>query len=210
MCNYGCLTTNLRWTTIRLSIWLYIGSKHHARTFEQPIDIGGDSITPSTSPIRNLGVLLDPCVTMESCINQVCKSCYFYIHNFNRVKGFLDFETLEKLIHCFISSKLDYCNSLFLGLSDKLINRFQRVQNAAARVLTGAPRYEHISPVLFQLHWLPVEARVHFKVILLMHKCFYQTGPSYLCDLIQRESSERILRSADQCICTFYSIILCF
>ena len=182
--------------------FIVIASKHHARTLDlqQPINIGGDTIFPSASPIRNLGVLLDPFISMEKYVTQVCKTCYFYIHNFNRIKGFLDFETLERLVHCFISSRLDYCNSLFLGLPASQTNQLQRVQNAAARVLTGTSRFEHISPVLFQLHWLPLEARVNFKVLTLMHKCFYRNGPSYLCDLIHRELHDRLLRSADQCL----------
>ena len=180
--------------------YLVISSRHDARTYDlqRPINIDGQSISPSATPIRNLGVFVDPLASMEACVTHVCKVCYIYIHNLNRIKKFLDYETLEKLIHCFISSKLDYCNSLFLGLPASLIKRLQRVQNVAARILTSTLRYEHITPILFQLHWLPVKARVIFKVLLLVHKCFYQIGPSYLCDLMVKENSFRPLRSADQ------------
>ena len=109
------------------------------------------------------------------------------MHNINRIKGFVDYQTLEKIIHCFISSKLDYCNSLFLGLPATLLNRLQRVQNAAARILTCTSKWDHIKPVLFQLHWLPIEARATFKVLLLIHKVLHHDGPAYLRAMLQTE-----------------------
>ena len=69
------------------------------------------------------------------------------------------------LVQAFVSSRLDYCNSLLYGITDRLMQRVQSVQNAAARLVTGARRSDHITPVLLQLHWLPVRQRVDFRVI---------------------------------------------
>jgi hypothetical protein len=77
---------------------------------------------------------------------------------------------------------------MFLGLPATLLKRLQQVQNAAARILTCIPRRDHITPALYQLHWLPIEARVMFKVLLLIHKVLHHNGPAYLRTLLMTES----------------------
>ena len=86
------------------------------------------------------------------------------------------------LIHAFITSRLDYCNSLLLGVTDQQLKRLQSVQNAVARLVTGARRSDHITPVLQSLHWLPVRQRVHYKIAMLVHKCLNGRAPQYLID----------------------------
>ena len=88
----------------------------------------------------------------------------------------------KTLVQAFISCRLDYCNSLLYGVSDGLLQRLQSVQNAAARLVTGARRSDHITPVLRQLHWLPVRQRVAFKIAGLVHQSFAGAAPAYLAD----------------------------
>ena len=173
--------------------FMVISSKQltQSHNFDLRLSIGGELIEPSTSAIRNLGVMIDANLSMESAITHVCRSSYISIHNLNRVKKYLDFESLEKLIHCFISSKLDYCNALYFGLPAFQLNRLQRVQNVAARVLTCTYRHEHISPILYQLHWLPIEYRVQFKVLLLIHKFLNDKAPAYLNDVFTLDTTIR-------------------
>jgi hypothetical protein len=112
-------------------------------------------------------------------------------------------EAVKTLTHAFISSRLDYCNGLYRGISEGLLNRLQSVQNAAARLVTGLGRREHITPVLRQLHWLPVRQRVRFKLATLVHRALAGTAPAYLSDECHLSSSAagRCLRSADTRSC---------
>lgn len=97
-----------------------------------------------------------------------------------------------------ITSRIDYCNSLYYGLDKYALHRLQVVQNAAARLLTGTRKFEHIKPVLSALHWLPVEYRIQFKILLLAFKALNGLAPDYLSDLISLRLPPRDLRSASE------------
>ncbi len=89
----------------------------------------------------------------------------------------------ETLIHAFMTSRLNYCNALLGDCSVCLINKVQLVQNAAARVLTRTKKFDHISPVLSTLHWLPIKHRIHFKILLITYKALNGLAPQYLSEL---------------------------
>ena len=90
----------------------------------------------------------------------------------------------EKLIHAFVTSRLDYCNALLSGYPDKAQNTFQLALNTTARFLTRTQKRDHITPVLASLHWLPVKAWDDFKVLLLTYKALHGFAPTYLVDLV--------------------------
>ena len=100
-------------------------------------------------------------------------------------------------VQAFICCRLDYCNSILYGMSDGLLRKVQSIQNAAARLVTGARRCDHITPVLRQLHWLPVRQRVEYKVACLVHQSLAGQTPAYIADDIQlvTDSDRRQLRS---------------
>jgi len=95
------------------------------------------------------------------------------------------------------------CNALLYGVSDRLMRRLQSVQNSAARLVTGVPRCNHITPILQHLHWLPVRQRVLFKIALLVFQCLAGQAPSYLSDDCQpvSDSWPLRLRSSDSLTC---------
>ena len=121
---------------------------------------------------------------MDSHINQVCKTAFYHIHNIRRISKYLSQESLKTLVHAFVTSRLDYCNSLLYGLPKYHISKLQRVQNAAARLVTNTKKYDHITPVLFNLHWLPVFYGIGFKILMLTFKAIYSMSPSYISNLV--------------------------
>ena len=147
------------------------------------ISVGDYDICPSSS-VRNLGAWFDNKLSTSTHVTKICKAAFYQLHNIRRIKKYLSRDSLLKLIHAFITSRLDYCNGLLNGLPNSQIVKLQRVQNAAARLVMSLSKYSHISPALYQLHWLPVRHRVHFKILILTFKAIHGLAPKYIIELI--------------------------
>ncbi len=130
---------------------------------EHCLTLDGCSVN-SLSSVRKLGVQFDSNLRFESHISSICKITFFYLKNISKLQPMLSMSNAETLTHAFMTTRLDYCNALLCSCSACLINKLQMVQNAAARVLTGTRKYDHISPVLSTLHWLPIKHCIHFKI----------------------------------------------
>ena len=155
-----------------------------------------DELVPASETVKNLGVWFDNSLSMVKHVNNVCKTAFFHLRHLASIRKFLSIEHSEILIHAFITSRLDFCNSLLAGLPKQLIKRLQYVQNSAARLLTFTRKHEHITPLLKDLHWLPVSKRIDFKLLVLVFKAYHGLAPSYICDLVERYSPRRSLRSS--------------
>ena len=134
---------------------------------------------------------------MLSHINRTCLSAFCHLYNMRRIRKYLSRSVTESLVHAFITSRIDYCNSLLHGLPNShIIMKLQRIQHAAARLVTGTPRFCHVTPLLLHLHWLPISYRIKFKILLLTFKCLYGQAPNYLIDFITiKKQSRYSLRS---------------
>ena len=119
-------------------------------------------------------------------------------YNISNIRKYLSSTTTEILVHAFVSSKLDNCNSLLYGLPNCLLKKLQHVQNAAARLITLSRKHEHITPILFNLHWLPVNYRIIFKILLITYKALNDLAPSYVRDLLTPYTPSRQLRSSSK------------
>ena len=100
-------------------------------------------------------------------------------------------EVTQQLVLALIMSRLDYCNSVLAGLPTSTLQPLQRVQNAAARLVFGLSRFEHVTPTLIHLHWLPVSYRIRFKLCCLVHAIHYGRSPAYLMQTVQSVGASR-------------------
>ncbi len=145
--------------------------------------------------VRNLGMILETDLSFSSHVKAVTKSAYYHLKNIARIRRVFFSQDLEKHVHAFITSKVDYCNGLLTGLPNNTIRQLQLIQNAAARKLTRTRKSEHITPVLMSLHWLPVTFRIDFKVLFLVYKSLNGLGPKYMVDMLTEYKPNRPLRS---------------
>ncbi|KAF7654941.1 hypothetical protein LDENG_00062930, partial [Lucifuga dentata] len=148
------------------------------------------------SSVHNLGVILDSSLSLDAHVKQLTRSSLFPLRNIAKLRAVVSKTELEMVIHAFISSHLDYCNSLFTCLSKTSLNWLQTVQNAAVRLLTRSNRRTHITPILSSLHWLPINIRFHFKILVLTFRVLHSEAPQYITDLLQPQSTSRPLRSS--------------
>jgi hypothetical protein len=161
------------------------------------VTIGNNVIAPSPSPPRNLGVYYDGNLSLEYHVRKVSQQVNAALFKIGKIRKYLDHDTCSQLINSLMMSRLDYCNSLLYGASHGVLQHLQLLQNRAARILSFTPKFNHITPVLRELHWLPVRERITFKILLLCYKCQHGLAPSYLSDLIQPHIPTRDLRSSD-------------
>ena len=152
--------------------------------------------------VRNLGVFFDATFKMDSHIRNVCKKAYYQIHLIHKVRKNITEDAARTLVQANVTSLLDYCNSLLVDLPKSLLSMLQRVQNCAARVVKRVPKTSHITPVLKELHWLPVSFRVQYKLLLLTYKALNGLAPPYISDLLQPYQPVRTLRSMNDNLLT--------
>ena len=175
---------------------LVIASKANHRQLSIPvIKVGSTDISPA-SCARNIGVKFDDLMSLKTHVTDTCKSAFYHLSNISKLRGYLSDQACERLIHAFVTSKLDINNSLYHGMNDYLTNNLQHVMNTAARILTRSPKRAHITPILEDLHWLPIRFRVEFKINLLTFKALHNQAPQYISAMIKvKEALPRSSRS---------------
>ena len=179
---------------------LHLSSKFRNTDRLPSLNFESGSIS-SSERIRDLGVILDKNLTLNHQIKSVCRSASWGVCKIGKIRRYLDKSSTERLVHAFNSSHLDYCNGLLAGLPYSHIAPLQRIQNTAARLVTRTKKSDHISPILQSLHWLQIQDRNIFKVLLLIFKINHNLAPPYLQDLVSLRSAStssttRRLRSA--------------
>ena len=160
-----------------------------------------DGVDIDIAPIaKNLGVTLDSELTMEAHVNSITRSCFYQLRQLRSVRNSLTRDAALTLVHAFVSSRVDYCNAIYAGISEAVARKLQSILNAAARLVTKTKRFAHITPVLRdELHWLPVRQRVDYKLASTVYRCLHHTAPAYLtsaCIPVASIASRRGLRSA--------------
>jgi len=181
------MSTNLLSLNPAKTEFLTIGTPQQLNKLVNPVLVLSDcvKVVPCEN-VRNLGFIFDRQLSHRAQIAAVCKSCYFHIRDFRRIRKTLDTNTARIVATSIVQSKLDYCNSLYLNLPATDLNRLQLIQNSLAR--TAHPhqikRHHHITPVLKSLHWLKIKERIKFKVLALTYKALHFNRPTYIFNLL--------------------------
>lgn len=165
--------------------YIIVGSKHNLSNIPESlhtIRVGNQDIAASPS-VKNIGVYIDSSLSMEKQALYICKLCYISIRDIGRIRKYLTEDATKKLVIAFVTSKLDTNNALLFDVSQKLKDKLQMVQNTAARLIARKKKYDSITETKIELHWLPVDQRIEYKIYLLTFKSIHKLGPSYLQDL---------------------------
>ena len=151
------------------------------------IDVFGVSVTPKPS-IRDIGFEIDDTMSMAVHVHvrRVCQVAYWYCHirSIAKIRKCLTTAACKTIVHALVMSRVNYGNALLFGLPEMLVHKLQMIQNSAARLVTGTHWGDHITPVLFKLHSLPVRYRIEFKLLVLVHRAVHHLGPAYLTSLV--------------------------
>ena len=143
--------------------------------------------------VKNLGLTMDRFLNMDPHVNSVVSLCLKLISDVARVRNLLSDSDTELLMHAIVGSRLDYCNVLLYGVNKNVIQKFQRVQNAAARVISRRKKSQSVRDVLIKLHWLPIEERIIFKLLCIVYKILNGMAPESLLGLISVKDSDPFL-----------------
>jgi hypothetical protein len=159
-----------------------------------PVRTGDATITPSTT-VRDLGVYIDADTIMRTHVTLTVRLCFAALRQIRSIRRSLPPSALQTLIQALVVSKLDYCSSVMAGASGALLRRLQSVLNAAARMIFSARRYEHITPLLRELHWLKAPERIQFRLCVLVHRCLHDSAPTYMASDI-----DNLAQRASECL----------
>ncbi len=174
--------------------FIIIGSRQQLDKIQFDSIRVGDSVVKAVESVRDLGAYFDSTMSMEPHIDAKCSAAFRQLYSIRRIRRFLTREATETLIHAFIFSHLDYCNGLLYDIPDYQMAKLQRIQNMAARLVFKLPKFSHVTPLMVDLHWLPVCYRVKFKLLLYVFKGIHGSAPKYICDMFSVYASHYSFR----------------
>ena len=160
-------------------------------TLSLPSDCLPSSVTVGThqnafsGKVRNLGFILDSNLSMKQHVIKVCQTAYYELKRVSSIRSYVTEDATKKLVTSCVLSRLDYCNSLLTGIHNSVMQPMQKVQNAATRLILRAPRHQRCTPLLQQLHWLPISERIKYKTAFTCYYSITDSAPSHLSELLQ-------------------------
>ena len=180
------------------------GTRQRSHSFSDltSVNVAG-SVVPLADHVKLLGVSLDNRLSMDIHVNEVSRACFYHLRALRHIRSAITTEDANMIACSVVGARLDYANSVLYGVSKKNINCLQRIQNALARCVVDSKIY-HISSnaSLQQLHWLPIDYRIKFKVAKFAFLARSSVTSSYLNSSVDRYVPSRSLRSEDACLLT--------
>ena len=184
------LANKLKLNDSKTELFLIASTRHANAVSHLDLKIGGSVISPSAS-IKNLGIVFDNSLAMKNHVSSLCRTVNFHLRNLNRIRRYIDRSTCAHAVRSLILSRLDYGNSLLGGLSVSDVQRLQKLQNRAARLIYQVSKRTSAIPLIRELHWLPVQQRIEFKILVHVYNCVTGSAPTYLQDILTKYNSGR-------------------
>lgn len=181
-------------------LWFASTRRQHLIPYT-PVRVGTEAVTPSTT-VRDLGIYLDCDASMESHVTKTVSTCFAALRQIKSIRRSIPRRVLESLVASLVITRLDYGNAVLGGLPRRLLDRLQSVLNAAARMIFSSRKFDHVTPLLRDLHWLRMPERIEYKLAVLTYRSLHGMAPSYLASGLHRVAdvdSRRRLRSASTC-----------
>ena len=183
----SCLIDIIQWmTTFKLKmnqskteIIMYGTRQQLAKLNIASVNVGGCDVK-CVNQVRDLGVIMTNTLNFDCHIQKKCQIAHVQLRNLQAIRKHLTQKSTETLVHGLVHSHIDFCNALFTEIPAYQMKKLQRVQNHAARVVMNVSYDKSSADLLTELHWLPVKARVMFKVLVILFRVIMGTAPSYL------------------------------
>ena len=164
----------------------------------------GSTVVDCSSQVRDLGFIFDRVLSLRQHVSYTSKTFRFHLRNISRIRKYIPQDTSVVLIKSLAMSRLDYSNGLLDGIPKCTVSGLQAVQNSAARSVTQERLRDHdsMSSALMELHWLPVDKRIEYMLLIYTYKALYGMVPGYLCKLVVPYAPRTVLRSAESNLLT--------
>ena len=175
---------------------LLVFSPHNLRDkiYFDDVYLGSNLFLPVSFEAMNLGVRIDSQLNFNPYVSMLLSQCYKQLSNIGRIRRYLTSNEIKTLVHALIMCRIDQCNSILYGISEVEVTRLQRLQNSCARIIYGKKKFDHVSGLFKDLHWLPVKRRILFKALTFVFKIFLGIAPVYLTNCLTITNvEERIL-----------------
>ena len=177
---------------------IVFASRYNQHLYSDASMMIGNTTVVCEPQVKNLGVIFDQVMSMRQHVNYTSRTARFHLRNISRIRRYIPEESCKLVVQSLVTSRLDYSNGLLYGIPKSAVSILQSVQNSAARIVTKTAPREHITPVLKELHWLPVDRRIEYKIFLYAYKALNGLAPEYLCNMVELYAPDRVLRSASQ------------
>ena len=179
--------------------FIVIGSPCNLKKVVTDHIVVGEHTIAKSERVRNIGAIFDSSATMEAQVVKTAQTAWYHLYSIGKIRAYLTTEQARCVVHSYVTSRLDQNNSLLSGVPETtLLSKLQKVQNAAAKLILGGKKWDHVTQLRKDLHWLPISQRLIFKTALLVYKTLNGEGPAYLRDLLKPYACGREgMRSAD-------------
>jgi len=177
---------------------IYFGTRQRLCNLQSTICVAGHDVI-SSETVKILGVTFDSTLSFQTHVNNVVRSCNFHLCALRHIRRALPRDITNTIAFSIVGSKLDYCDSLLFKIPTSTLQKLQRVQINLARVVCGISKLQRPSEdLLYELHWLPVRQRIHYKIATITYQALQLQQPTYISSLLINYIPPRTLRSTSQ------------